>query len=252
MRHGAYHFKRLTDARNYNAFNLYLMTSEADVQAGLQIGVKSALAVGFPKLDPAFDGTMTPMYINQMRNRLHLPQNKPVLLFTATYDSSGMSGIAFWYDRLSALTNQYAVLVTLHPWISDTYRQIIKQTEGAWLIEDYDIVPYICLADVCIGDTSSILAECCALDKPMLTWKVERAKRSLDEIEQILDKISHRLQSFDDLFELIPYALHHREELAPQRAQANRVFYDRLAGKAGQRAADAITKLLPELEKDSG
>lgn len=48
MRHGPYHFKRMTRAANYNRFDLYLFSSSADLAAAEEIGVKVGKAIGFP------------------------------------------------------------------------------------------------------------------------------------------------------------------------------------------------------------
>ncbi len=244
MRHGAYHFKRMTSSASYNEFDLYLMTSEQDVQVGHSHGVKSAQAVGFPKLDPAFDNTINDGVLDELKSRLNHDPAKPTVLFTATYDASGMSAIGMWHDKLSGLTNKYNVLVTTHPWIDKIYKQTIKQTPDVYLIDDYDILPYIKIADVVVGDTSSILAESCALDKPMITFEINKAKRSLDEIDTLIKSISYRVSGFDQLSGTIEHALAHKTELAEARAQANQIFFDKLDGKAGERAAAEIIKLL--------
>ncbi|WP_218570936.1 hypothetical protein, partial [Pseudomonas sp. Kh14] len=77
-----------------------------------------------PKLDP---------YINKSVKSLH---NKPIIVFTATYDKSGMSAIHLWADKLGLLTEKYNIYVTLHPWMSRKYVKIIKNTEGVKLIEE--------------------------------------------------------------------------------------------------------------------
>jgi hypothetical protein len=244
LRHGAYHFKRMTSALNYNQFDLYLMTSLADVQAGTKLGITCAQAVGFPKLDPAFDGTYDADYLTALKCNIALDIIKPTLLFTSTYDASGMSGISQWFNRLLGFTSKYNVLVTLHPWVHEKYRDVVENTPGVHQIKDYNIVPYIMLADAVIGDNSSILAECCALDKPMITFTTPKAKRSLDEIENLLNKISIRITSFSELTENIEKMLRHPSELHAERTEANRLMFDTLDGKAGERAANQIKQLL--------
>lgn len=244
MRHGAYHFKKMTSAENYNQFNLYLMTSEADVEAGKEIGVTCAIAVGFPKLDAALRGMYDEYYQISMKQRMDLHPQKKIILFTSTYTASGMSALKTWYNQLSALKDKYNVLVTLHPWIDEEFKQSLENTPGIILIKDYNAIPYIVISDVIVGDTSSILAECCALDKPMITFSKIKAKRSLDEIEQILNKISYRVTSFLELEDMIEHALSNPAELKQKRAEASALMFDSLDGKAGQRAAHKIKQLL--------
>ncbi|MCD4830008.1 MAG: CDP-glycerol glycerophosphotransferase family protein [Candidatus Cloacimonetes bacterium] len=247
MRHGPYHFKRMTSAGNYNLFDLYLMTSAADVRSAETIGVTSATAVGYPKLDRAFNGALGERELAELRQRCHLDQRKKTLLFTATWPKSGMSAFSRWHDRLSELTTTFNVLVTLHPWIEERYRQVVASTPGVFLVEDDDAVPYIVLADVCIGDTSSILAECCALDKPLITWRTERAKRTLDEIEALLERISLRVKSFEQMLTAIDDCLANPDLKRRERQEASRLMFDELDGQAGKRAAEEIVRLVPEL-----
>lgn len=244
MRHGAYHFKKMTSASSYNEFDLYLMTSEKDVQAGARQGIRSARAVGFPKLDPAFNKALEDEVIDAVKIRLNIINEKPTILCTATYDASGMSAIDLWYDKLSELTEKYNILVTTHPWLNKKFATVIEKTPDIHYIKDYDILPYIRLADIVIGDTSSILAECCALDKPIITFEPNKARRSLDEIDAIIKSISYRISGFTDLSAKIEHALSNPAELAEARAKASRVFFDNLDGRAGERAAKEIQNLL--------
>jgi CDP-glycerol glycerophosphotransferase (TagB/SpsB family) len=244
MRHGAYHFKKMTSADNYNKFDLFLMTSQSDVQAGKQVGILTALAVGFPKLDPIFQEKWNESKLAELYQSLNLEKAKPTILFSATYNKSGMSAIHLWSSKLLKLTSKYNVLVTLHPWIKYAYKEQIQSTPGVHLIRDYYTLPYIMLSDVVVGDTSSFIAECCALDKPIITFRTSQAKRTLSEIDNIIDSISYRITSFNELQEKLIYVLGHRNELAAQRAEANIIFFDVIDGHAGERAANAILQLI--------
>jgi len=244
MRHGAYHFKRLTDAKNYNRFSLYLFSSKADLHAAKQIGVKTGKSIGFPKLDPAFDDTYNQEYLNKLRIKLGLDPDKTTILMSATWYRSEMSAILEWYKRVNELVKFYNVLVTLHPWTDKKFFKKIGKTPEVILINNDNVIPYIMISDVCIGDSSSILAECSALNKPMITFNVELGPRAVPETEKIIESISYRINRFPQLFIAIEYSLKNRSELAAERVQANNIFFDSLDGKAGFRAAQEIKKLL--------
>jgi 3-deoxy-D-manno-octulosonic-acid transferase len=238
MRHGAYHFKRMTSAENYNSFDLYLMTSIKDVEAGNKVGITSAKAVGFPKLDTLFtEQSLSSKTIQPIHS-------KPIVMFTATYTASKMSAIDIWLDRLYEIQDKYIIHVSLHPWIRNAYKNKLHNQKGIVLIDAVDTLTYLKSADVVIGDTSSILAEACALDKPMITFRLPSAKRSLTEIEEILSKISYQVNSFDELKEKIEYAINNKDELHNNRREANRIFFDELDGKASLRASQEIINLL--------
>ena len=246
LRHGPYHFKKMTRAENYNQFDLYLMTSLDDVAEGVKTGISCAVAVGYPKLDPALNDEYSSACLEQLRVLAGIREGKPTLLFSATWLGSGMSALLSWCDRLEKLKDRYNLIVTLHPWIGEEYRQRIKASR-AYLIEGNHI-PYIYLADIVIGDTSSLLAEACALDKPIITWQTGKAKRSLDKIDQILRSISLRIETWEELEPAIERLLNQPNLLRSARAVANRLMFDKLDGKAGERAAAEIIKLVPELK----
>jgi hypothetical protein len=250
MRHGPYHFKRLTKAANFNLFDLYLMTSEADQEAAEKIGVNCSKSVGFPKLDRAFNGELNEETLQEYYLKAKIDKAKKTILFTATWIESGMSAFFKWSERVGELSDTFNIIVSLHPWIDKQHRQVISSTPGIFFIEKEETLPYIMISDYCVGDTSSILGECCALNKPIITFRCEIGKRGLEEIEEIIDSISLRIERFEELLPAIE-----KYEAFPglrekERAAANRIMFDKLDGKAGLRAAEEIVKLLPELRKE--
>ncbi|MCB5228688.1 MAG: CDP-glycerol glycerophosphotransferase family protein [Candidatus Cloacimonetes bacterium] len=248
MRHGPYHFKRMTRAINYNRFDLYLFSSEADKKAAEEIGVKVGCAVGFPRLDPAFDGSITEGDLQDTRQRLALVPGKPTLLFSATWDASGMSAIDKWINALPFLAERWNIMVTLHPWMAAKYVKSIQATPSVVFLKQRDLLRAMMLADVCIGDQSSILAECCALGKGMVTFQTPPAAKALPHIEELLQGISLRIKSIGELEPACKRLLENPQLLATERAEANRLMFDKLDGQAGKRAAQSILKLL----KDKG
>jgi hypothetical protein len=249
MRHGAYHFKRLSKAENYNMFDLFLFSSQNEQKEAERMGIKNGQTAGLPKLDPAFDGTYDAAYIQQIRQQIGAG-NKPVLLFTSTWDKSGMSAIDKWYNQLGSLTAEYCILVTTHSWVSDEYKSAIKNTPGVYWIEDSDTLPYVMCADVCIGDTSSILADCCACDKPIITFTVPDSKRTVPEIKELLTRISLQINDFQQLPAALKQSLANPLRQQDARKQANMLMFDILDGQAGKKAAQAILQLLPQLSPD--
>ncbi len=247
--HGAYNFKPFASAESHNLLDCYFMTSSTDVENARKAGIRSAVAVGYPKLDPAFDGTYDETYLNRLHSELKLDPAKKTLLFTATWDRSGQSAIERWADRLEQFTQRYNVMVTLHPWTSARFVSAIEKTPGVFFIRGYDIVAYIMLADVCIGDTSSILGECCALDKPIISFKVPPGKRTVPHVHEMIRDFTLQIETFSQLEEAIQQCLDSPWEKQAQRAAANRIMFDKLDGQAGKRAAEEILKRLPRLRR---
>lgn len=76
--HGAYNFKRFSKAQYYNLFTRFFMTSEHDVNRAQTRGIRTAQAIGFPKVDPAFDGSITQKELSALAARIGLdPRKKP-------------------------------------------------------------------------------------------------------------------------------------------------------------------------------
>lgn len=240
MRHGAYHFKRLTNANNYNAFTKYFMTSQHEVDIAKKIGINTAVAVGYPKLDPAFNGEISQQDLSILSNHLGFSNNKKSVLFTATWDKSGMSAIDAWIDKLDSLTEAFNVMVTVHPWTSTHYKKKLIESQNIHFLSTSDTLAYLMLADCVVGDTSSILAEACALDKPIITYETKETKRSLDEISDLIKSISYQIDPSQDILNYLNFAIENKDEFRDNRQKANIIMFDKLDGKAGERAAKII------------
>lgn len=247
MRHGAYTFKPFANPKSYNLLDHFYMTSQEEVERAQVKGIKSAKAIGFPKIDPYFNGDLTPENLKETASIAKLDSNKPTVLFTATWNKSGISAIDKWFDKLASYTTNYNILVTVHPWTQPQFIEVIKQTPNVHFITSPDILRYIALADVCIGDCSSVLAECCALDKPIISFNVAQGKRTVPEAKEIINQISESIEHIKDLENAIKKSLSNPQDKQEQRVKANKTMFDQLDGKASYRAAQHLISLLPEL-----
>ncbi len=245
MNHGPYIFKDMIKAKKYNAFRYFFMSSQEEVDLGVKAGVVSGVTVGYPKLDPAFNGDITPGQLRNLGTQLKLDPSKKNILFSATWDKSGMSAIHMWYNRLEPLKERYNILVTLHPFMSESYRKAIEANKSVVYIKDANNIPYLMLADVLVSDTSSIIAEFCSLDKPIVTFKVNTGKRLKKEIVDLISSVSISIESFGQLEPALEEALTN-DRLQPQRAIANQRFFSSLDGKASERAAKMISDVIAE------
>ncbi|MDD4309316.1 MAG: CDP-glycerol glycerophosphotransferase family protein, partial [Candidatus Cloacimonetes bacterium] len=202
----------------------------------------------YPKSDSLFDGSYTPQMLSKLRQDLNLDPQKTILLFSSTWDGSQMSAIEKWYSKVDSITGDYNVLVTLHPRMSDFYKNYFKQQANLCYIEAMDIYPYLLLADVCIGDTNSLIAEFCIVDKPIITFSIPPTKRTLDDVIELIKGISIRIDSFAELPLAIDTAVKTAKETSPIRKAVISTLIDPLDGKAGCRAATEISNLMPELK----
>ena len=205
----------------------------------------SVASLGFPKLDPAFDGTWNPGTLMPYLQRAHISPTKKTIIFTATWDNGGISAIHQWIGVLPLMARDYNVLVTVHPWTSKKFVDMLKKSPGIFFIQDPD---FLMLSDVLIGDTSSIIAEFCALDKPIITFQVPQSKRTVPEITTLLQEISIRISDADALQQAIELCLKQPDEKKEARIRANQRMFERLNGQAGQAAAKRILEWIPELK----
>lgn len=245
--HGAYNFKRFSKASYYNMFTCFFMTSKHDVERIKKHGVITAMAAGYPKIDRALDGSISAADLDSVASLCKVDKTKKTLLFSATWDGSGMSAVHLWSSRLDEFASMYNVLVTLHPWTSDNYRKDIAATPGVYLIDEYDLARYIMLADVCVSDTTSLIAEFCLLDKPVITFRVPSAQRTMADITALLDKVSMRIDRYEELEQAVASVLRGDMKHSEERKRAVEIFFDKPDGNAGKRAAAVMVQKVPWL-----
>jgi hypothetical protein len=248
LEHGAYNFKKFPKASYYNLFNLYLMTSVHDVARLQLLGAKPVKAIGYPKSDALFDNSYPPQLLTELRESLRFAKTKPTILFSSTWDGSQMSAVHKWYDKVADLAADYNVLVTLHPRMSTFYRNYLQKVPGIHYITAMDIYPYLLISDVCIGDTNSLIAEFCIVNRPIITFSTPATKRTMDDVIELIKSISIRIDSFAELRPAITKALHSAQATAAARKAVISTLIDPLDGMAGLRAATEIIKLIPELK----
>ncbi|MBN1154587.1 CDP-glycerol glycerophosphotransferase family protein [candidate division KSB1 bacterium] len=241
MRHGPYHFKKFIKKERYNSFNVFLFTSNDEVATARQKGISNAENGGYPKLD-----SFKKPEIKDRAAKLEREYNdgKIKLLFSATYDRSGISAIEQWYSRLDKLTDRYHIFVTLHPLMSPHYREYLLNVRNILLIEPKELMEYMLLCDILISDTSSIIGEFCSLDKPIITFKVEGRGRFDEKTADMIRKISIQIDDFTQLESVIDDYMKDSTIRQPERAQFNVVMFDDLQASHGQRAAKIINRML--------
>ncbi|MEN8194018.1 MAG: CDP-glycerol glycerophosphotransferase family protein [Bacteroidota bacterium] len=242
--HGLYQFKRWTDPQNYNRFNIYFVSSEEQVKTAKILGITTTKAIGYPKLDKAFDGTYNDDYLSKIKTELQLDKNKKTIIFTSTWDVDGLSALDRWIDHVGELTDKYNVLITVHTWTKKNKVEKLKKVKGAVFLDAFDVTPYIMISNVFVGDYNSLIGEACALDKPIITFRVPESKRSIEEIRDMISRISIQIDSFDEINKAIESSLNNPTAKSDERQKANEIMYYKLDGNAGKRAAESIKQIL--------
>ncbi len=214
---------------------------------------------GIPKLDPFF----WPGYYDNQKliAKLKLHPDKKTALFAPSYRPSC---IEFIGEKIVELIPLYNVIVKLHPYSwggkyashsqHRFYEKLAQRHREVYLIpkEDYDIYPYLYLADTMISDTSSVLNEFLALGKfgiiyvlpyENLTHSDGMPILSIDPKEWLKGAFPHMFQP-DDLLPAVESALHPTEAMRNQLAEYRNYFFTGLDGKASQRVKSKIDELM--------
>lgn len=146
--------------------------------------------IGFPKLDRLVDGTLDRRAI---LNRLGFSGRRPVVLYAPTGQKDNSlehTGEAV-LERLRA-TGKYDILVKLHDhprdrvtdWPARLRPLLDRHTR---LVTDYDVVPYLFVADLLISDASSVSNEYALLNRPMVFLDVPQLLDSMKKKGVALD-----------------------------------------------------------------
>ncbi len=64
----------------------------------------------------------------------------------------------------------------------------------------------------------------------------------------MLEKISYRIKTFDELKEILPFALEHADTHKKERAYYNKIMFDELDGKASIRASMIIQEVIRDIK----
>ncbi|MDZ7342763.1 MAG: CDP-glycerol glycerophosphotransferase family protein, partial [candidate division KSB1 bacterium] len=134
------------------------------------------------------------------------------------------------------------------------YEKLAKRHQEVYLIpkEDYDIYPYLFLADTMISDTSSVLNEFLALGKfgiiyvlpyENLTHSDGMPILSIDPKDWLKDAFPHMFQP-DDLLPAVESALNPTGEMKTKLAEYRNYFFTGLDGQASQRVKAKIDELM--------
>lgn len=137
-----------------------------------QEGAADFYVTGLPKLDPFFQSDY---FDNEkLKSTLGLDPAKKTVLFAPSYKPSCIQEIG---DRILELIPQYNLVVKLHPYSwggkyaphsqHKLYQELAMKHRELFLVpkDEYDVYPYLFLADTLISDTSSVVNEFLALGR---------------------------------------------------------------------------------------
>lgn len=248
LMHGPYYFKNMISAKKYNAFDLYLFTSPRVLHQASQKGIRVGQVGGYARID-AFKDPAVISESTHIKSQANFMENKKTLLFSATWDGSGQSAVDRWADKLGSLDSRYNILVSLHPMMSATYVQKVKQNKDVYFLKQDQLYAGMLLADLMICDTSSVMAEFCALDKPMISFRIQEGPRLTQVIKNMISEISTQINHIEELDDRISQYMSHPDLKRTDRQRWRQQIYEDTSVSHGKKTADAINSFLNKFNK---
>ncbi|MEO7647263.1 MAG: CDP-glycerol glycerophosphotransferase family protein [Gemmatimonadaceae bacterium] len=211
--------------------------------------------IGFPKLDRLVDGSLDR---RALLRRVRFTGRRPIILYAPT----GQVGNSLEHTGEAVLqrlkkTGKYDILIKLHDHPRDRgvdWPARLKPLldDHTRLVKDFDVVPYMYLADLLITDASSVSNEYALLDRPMVFLDVPQLLANMRRKGVALDletwgrKGGATVQWPDEAVEAVASALAHpRRDGAIRRAMARDLFYN--PGHATDAAVSWIMQRLGEI-----
>ena len=226
-----------------------------------QLGVKGSsevFVVGYPKLDPIFQGKLDRA---QIQRRWDLDPSKPTVLFAPTYKPTCLDKVK---ERILPATVDYNLIIKLHPyswrgkyaphWHHKIYEKQITYYQHARLIppDEHSILPFIYVADTMISEASSTIFEFLALGKVGIIFDLDCDRLRHHDGMPLLDEDNRRflegafvhIRSAEEIRGAIEKALNPDQAMLEKvEASRQRLFYG-LDGRASERIVDKIEELL--------
>ncbi len=214
---------------------------------------------GIPKLDPLFWKDFYKS--DQLRKKLGLDINKKTVLFAPSYKPSC---IDFVQSKITELLTKYNLIIKLHPysWAGKYaphsqhrfYEKLSAENPDVFLIakEEFDVYPYLMLADTLISDTSSVINEFLAIEKYGIIYVLPMNKLkhsdgmesvSVDPAKWLQGAFAHMFQP-NDLLPAVEKALNPTEEMKQKLQEYRDYFFTGLDGKSSARVKTKIDEIM--------
>lgn len=208
--------------------------------------------IGFPKLDRLVDGSLDRKAI---LDRLGLSGRRPVVLYAPTGQKDNSlehTGEAV-LERLKR-TGKYDILIKLHDHPRDRTTDWPRRLKPLLdrhtkLVTDYDVVPYLFVADLLISDASSVSNEYALMNRPMVFLDVPLLLAGMEKKGVALDldtwgrKGGVTTRWPDEAVEAVAWSLAHPNHGADVRkAMARDLFYN--PGRATEVAVQWVEQRL--------
>lgn len=219
---------------------------------------------GLPKLDPFFRSS----WYNgkKLKENLKLDSEKKTVLFAPSYKPSCIDQIG---DKILELIPENNLLIKLHPYSwggkyaphsqHRTYQRLAEKHSGLFLVpkEEFDVYPYLNIADTLISDTSSVVNEFLALGRHGVIFELPFESMthsdgmpvlSINPTEWLAGAFPHISTPFE-LEKAVELALNPTEDMKNKLDEYRNHFFTGLDGKASLRVKAIIDRIIRENRK---
>ena len=176
-------------------FDLYLTSGPVVTTRFLKLQEKYKYFLvketGWPKMDYIMNYPSS-----GLKKKLNLPEDKKIILYAPTFSNKMQSGEALLPIIPEIIKEDEIWLMKFHEFMDKELIEKIKnrKKESIVILDTFDITPYLYCADVMISDTSSVVYEFMALDKPVITYRtIKREDKGINitsplQLREALDR----------------------------------------------------------------
>jgi len=166
---------------------------------------------GWPKMDYIINYPH-----NNIKEKFGFDNGKKIILYAPTFSDKLHSGDMLLPVIPKIIKENELWIIKFHEFMDKELVRSVKNIGNIRIVDTFDITPFLYIADVMISDTSSVLYEFMALDKPVITFRTAARKdkgidiRSPEELRPALDRALKNPEEYSErrkkhLSEVNPY-----------------------------------------------
>lgn len=221
-------------------------------------GSSRVFVVGYPKLDPIFQGKLDR---SEIIRKWNLDPDRQTVLFAPTYKPTCIDKVR---EEILSETTGYNLLIKLHHyswrgryaphWHHLIYEKAVQSYNHARLItpDEHNILPFIYVADTMISEASSTIFEFLALGKVGIIFDLECDRLKHHDGMPILDEDNRRflegayihIRSAGEIRQAVEMALAPGEDMRARIRKHRADLFYKLDGQASERIVDTIEDLV--------
>ncbi len=246
-----------TEAQNEHDIRFVEGQNRVDKIRELFPDTKSKLYnVGFAKLDETFSLSEPDKKI--LITKLKLNTDRDTILYAPTFYPSSIDRFP---EDFPTYFKNYNIIIKPHffSYIKRRYRHHIrlfniwKEYSNVYVagVEEFNLVPFMSMADIMISDESSAIFEFAALNKPViinrnvqfrLSYRLFKSKirKRMDSNMDIFKNVAVPVHTFNELRPAVDYEIAHPENKEEERKQICKQIVGTVDGKVSERIADIM------------